>query len=116
MGRAFVASRQKRVPRPGSTVRPFVVGGPSTCLAGAFTGASGVPPGEMSLTIALAPAFLGAFTSPPVVIGVLVVLLVVLFVGRFLLGIAWRLVLIALGVVVVLWALGALGSVLALVP
>lgn len=70
----------------------------------------------MTPITALVLPFLGAFTSPPVVIGTIVVLLLVLFVGRILLGIAWRLVLIALAVVVVLWTVGALGSVLSVVP
>lgn len=55
--------------------------------------------------------FLGPFTAPPVLIGTLLVLLLVLVVGRVLIGLAWRLVLIALAVVVGLWILGALGTV-----
>jgi hypothetical protein len=54
----------------------------------------------------------GAFTSPPVLVGTLVLLLAILLVGRFLIGVAWKVVLVALAVVVVLWAIGALGSVL----
>lgn len=54
--------------------------------------------------------FLGPFTSPPVLIGTLVVLLLVLVVGRVLIGLAWRLVLIALVIVIGLWLLGALGT------
>ncbi|MFB6359700.1 MAG: hypothetical protein ABEH59_00090 [Halobacteriales archaeon] len=56
--------------------------------------------------------FLGPFTAPPVLIGTLLLLLVVLVVGRVLIGLAWRLVLLALAVVVGLWVLGALGTVL----
>lgn len=56
--------------------------------------------------------FVGPFTAPPVLIGTLIVLLLVLFVGRILIGLAWRLVLIALAVVIGLWVLGALGTVL----
>lgn len=56
--------------------------------------------------------FIGPFTSPPVIIGTLLVLLLVLIVGRILIGLAWRLVLIALAVVIGLWLLGALGTVL----
>lgn len=56
--------------------------------------------------------FLGPFTGPPVLIGTLVVLLLILVIGRVLIGLAWRLVLIALAVVVGLWILGALGTVL----
>lgn len=70
----------------------------------------------MAPITAIVPPFLGSFTSLPVIIGALVVLLLIVFVGRVLLGIAWRLVLIALAVVVVLWAVGALGSVLSAVP
>lgn len=40
----------------------------------------------------------------------LVFLLLVLFVGRILIGLAWRLVLIALAVVVALWLLGVVGT------
>lgn len=54
--------------------------------------------------------FLGPFTTPPVLIGTLVVLLLVLVVGRVLIGLAWRLVLIALVVVIGLWLPGALGT------
>ena len=54
----------------------------------------------------------GGLTSPPVIVGMLVVLLVILLVGRFLIGVAWKVVLIALAVVIALWALGALGTVL----
>lgn len=60
---------------------------------------------------ATAPSFTGPFTAPPVIIGTLVVLLLIIFVGRIVLGIAWPLVLLALAVVVVLWLLGALGGV-----
>lgn len=59
-----------------------------------------------------APLFLGPFTSPPVLIGVLIVLLLVLVVGRILIGLAWKLVLIALAVVIALWLLGGLSSAL----
>ncbi|MFB6187229.1 MAG: hypothetical protein ABEI86_10230 [Halobacteriaceae archaeon] len=58
------------------------------------------------------PLFLGPLTAPPVLIGVLIVILLILVVGRVLIGIAWKLVLIALAVVVGLWLLGAIGSVL----
>jgi hypothetical protein len=61
---------------------------------------------------AVVPLVLGGFTSPPAIIATLVVLLLVLLVGRFLIGLAWKLVLIALVVVIGLWALGALGTVL----
>lgn len=50
-----------------------------------------------------------AFTSPPSIVVFLFVLLVVLLVGRVLLALAWRLVLVALAVLVVLWLLGAVG-------
>lgn len=59
----------------------------------------------------LAPLALG-FTSPPAIVGTLLVLLIILLVGRVLMGIAWKLVLIALVVVIALWALGALGTVM----
>lgn len=58
------------------------------------------------------PLFAGPFTAPPVLIGTLIVLLIILVIGRVLIGVAWRLVLIALAVVVALWVLGVLGSVL----
>lgn len=53
---------------------------------------------------------LGPFTSPPLLIGTLLVMLLILIVGRVLIGLAWRLVLIALAVVVGLWFLGVLGT------
>lgn len=55
--------------------------------------------------------FLGPFTAPPVIIGTLIVLLLIIVIGRVLLGIAWRLVVIALVIVIVLWILGALTTV-----
>jgi hypothetical protein len=51
----------------------------------------------------------GPFTSVTGIIGLLVVLLVVIVVGRVLLSVAWRLVLVALAISVVLWGLGAVG-------
>lgn len=58
---------------------------------------------------------LGPLASPPGIFGTLVVLAIVVLVGRILLKVAWRLVLIALAVVVVLWLLGVLGFSLDLV-
>lgn len=66
----------------------------------------------LSPTFAVVLQVTGGLTSPPVIVGMLVVLLVILLVGRFLIGVAWKVVLIALAVVVALWALGALGTVL----
>lgn len=60
----------------------------------------------------MAPAVIGPLTGVPAIIGVLLVLLVILFVGRIIMGVAWKLVLIALAVVVALWLLGVLGSVM----
>lgn len=54
---------------------------------------------------------IGPFTAPPVLIGTLIVLLVIVVIGRVLLGLAWRLVLIALAVVIGLWLLGLIGTV-----
>ncbi|WP_311173051.1 hypothetical protein [Halobellus ordinarius] len=53
--------------------------------------------------------FDGAFTSIPGLIGMLLVVLLVLVVGRVLLALAWRVVLLALAVSVGLWALGLVG-------
>ena len=52
---------------------------------------------------------LGPFASPPGLLVGLVVLAVVLLVGRVVLALAWRLVLIAIAAVAVLWLLGMLG-------
>lgn len=57
-----------------------------------------------------ADLFLGPFTAPPVLIGMVIVLLIVFVVGRLLIGLALRLVLIALVVVIGLWLLGVIGS------
>jgi hypothetical protein len=54
--------------------------------------------------------FLGPFTSPPILIGTLIVLLLIVIVGRILIGLAWRLLLIAIAVVVGLWLLGVIGG------
>lgn len=52
---------------------------------------------------------LGPLASPVGVLGVLVVLAVVILVGRFLLSMAWRLVVIGIIVVATLYILGLLG-------
>jgi hypothetical protein len=52
---------------------------------------------------------LGPLGSPPGILVTLLVILAVLLVGRFVMKIAWRLVMIALAIVVGLWVLGALG-------
>jgi hypothetical protein len=54
--------------------------------------------------------YMGSFTAPPVLIETLILLFLILVVGRVLIGLAWRLVLIALAVVIVLWLVGAIGS------
>lgn len=54
--------------------------------------------------------FLGPFAAPPVLIGTVIVLLLIVVVGRILIGLAWRLVLIALAVVIGLWLLGVIGG------
>lgn len=63
-----------------------------------------------SVSLSMAALFLGPFTAPPVLIGTVIVVLLVVLVGRVLIGLAWRLVLIALVVVIGLWLLGALGT------
>jgi len=58
----------------------------------------------------LAPLALGSGLASPVgILGVLVVLAVVIFVGRFLLSMAWRLVVIGIVVVGVLYLLSLFG-------
>lgn len=52
---------------------------------------------------------LGAFTSPPVLLAGLLLIAVVLLVGRLVMKVAWRLVIIAIIAVTVLWILGILG-------
>ena len=53
--------------------------------------------------------FGGQFTSLPGIVGTLLVLLLVIVVGRIVLALAWRVVLVALAVSLVLWLLGAVG-------
>lgn len=60
-------------------------------------------------TVIDGPVFIGPSPSPAVLIGTLLVVLLVLFVGRMIVGLAWRLVLVALVAVVGLWFLGVLG-------
>ncbi|WP_336002344.1 hypothetical protein [Halorientalis halophila] len=64
------------------------------------------------------PLAFGPLGSPPSLLVGLVALAVVLLVGRVLLSLAWRLVLIAAVVVGVLWIVGAvsLGDVLTALP
>lgn len=50
-----------------------------------------------------------SYTSIPSLVVLAAVLLVVLIVGRLVLALAWRLVLLALAVLLVLWLLGAVG-------
>jgi low affinity Fe/Cu permease len=52
---------------------------------------------------------LGPLGSPPGILVTLVLLAVIILVGRFFLALAWRLVLIALAAIAVLWVLGVLG-------
>lgn len=61
----------------------------------------------MSLTVPVLA--LGPLGSPPGILVTLVLLALVILVGRFLLSLAWRLLLIVLAVLVVLWVLAALG-------
>ncbi len=63
----------------------------------------------MTGTLFAGSLFLGPLTAPPVLLGTVLVLLLIFVVGRVLFGVAWRLVLIAVAVVVGLWLLGALG-------
>lgn len=57
-----------------------------------------------------APALaLGPLGSPPGILVALVLLALVILVGRFMLALAWRLVVIALVVLGGLWVLAALG-------
>lgn len=53
--------------------------------------------------------FGGVLLSPPVLLLFLILLLVVVLIGRVLLTLAWRVVMIALAVVFVVWLLGSLG-------
>jgi hypothetical protein len=52
---------------------------------------------------------LGPLGSPPGILVTLVLLAAVILVGRFVLALAWRLVVIALVALGVLWVLAALG-------
>jgi len=61
------------------------------------------------MTLPLTVLALGPLGSPPGIVVTLVVLTLIIVVGRFLLALAWRLVLIALAVIAVLWVLAALG-------
>ena len=63
---------------------------------------------EWRMHVALAQG-LGPFASPPGLLVGLAVLAVVLLVGRVVLALAWRLVLLAIAAVAVLWLLGMLG-------
>lgn len=61
------------------------------------------------MTPNLLALLVGPFTSVAGIIGLLVILLVVIVVGRVLLSVAWRLVLVAFAVSIVLWGLGTVG-------
>ena len=55
------------------------------------------------------PVQLGPLGSPPALLLGLLALAAVIVVGRLLLSLAWKLVVIALVVVAALWVLGAIG-------
>jgi len=57
----------------------------------------------------LAPLQLGALPSPPALLAGLLLIAVVLLVGRLVLKVAWRLVIVGIIAVTVLWVLGVLG-------
>ncbi len=61
------------------------------------------------MLLALVLQGLGPLASPPGIIVWLVILAVVLLIGRVLLAIAWRLIVIAVVILTVLWLLGILG-------
>jgi hypothetical protein len=61
------------------------------------------------LPTVVAPLQAGLLTSPLGILGVLVVLAVVILVGRFVLSMAWRLVVIGIVVVAALYVLSLLG-------
>ncbi|MFC6733307.1 hypothetical protein [Haladaptatus sp. DYSN1] len=52
------------------------------------------------------PLALEGFTSPPALLMTLVLLAAMVLVGRVLLHIAWKLLLLAIGAVAILWVLG----------
>jgi predicted RND superfamily exporter protein len=54
-------------------------------------------------------AQIGALNSPPVVLAGLVLIALVILIGRLVMKIAWRLVIIAIIAVAVVWVLGILG-------
>ena len=51
----------------------------------------------------------GPLGSPPALLVALVVLAAIILVGRFVLAVAWRLVLLAVAVALALWVLAGLG-------
>jgi len=61
------------------------------------------------MTLPLTVLALGPLGSPPGIVVTLVLLALVIIVGRFLLALAWRLVIIALAALAALWVLAALG-------
>jgi hypothetical protein len=61
------------------------------------------------MTFATVLQGLGPLASPPALLVWIVVIAVILVVGRVVLALAWRLVLVALIVLTVLWLLGILG-------
>jgi hypothetical protein len=63
----------------------------------------------MSTLASLIVLQLGELGSPPALLVGLVLLGVVILVGRILLSIAWRLVIVAVIIVAILWVLGVVG-------
>ncbi len=58
------------------------------------------------------PPLAGPLTSPPALLFGLLALLVAVFLGRIVLGVAWRLLLVAIVVVVGIWLFSALRTLL----
>ena len=63
----------------------------------------------MTFSLSTIALQLGPLGSPPALVVGLVVLAAIVLVGRVVLAVAWRLVLIALAIATVLWVLGVLG-------
>ena len=76
-----------------------------------FSGHSFIAPGSMSQHMEGTDVLVqvGPFASPPALLVGLVLLLLVVLVARILLALAWRLVLIAVVAVFLLWLLAGLG-------
>lgn len=90
-------------------VRSTDAGGAATRLMPSAVVVFSMIPAALSTSVPDILLAIGPLGSPPAVLVGLVILALIVLVGRIVLAVAWRLILVALAVLVVLWVLTAFG-------